>query len=308
MTMDKTKPHTIKTTPEKLASTSSYIQRIFHAVIPLVFWPIQWTTTFYKEKLKISRFTNDDKDRIAHYLPARIVVFNIVGAYAVLLTFGVAYPPLAVIIAISIEAFAAIWKVILQKHIDDIYSIPNNLVNIVIFRNRLEHDCRKLWKVFTKSLSLLLLSCSFFYGLYFVDTVQGNRTASIIAIGVPFTWHVGKFCLKIINKDAYRAIGNQWLLLTSKFSSTGTVQKKESPKEIMLTRIGSSANVDSDSRSSNSNTDTNDMLSAQQHGGNGINKSISDNKSHHHNNVAANDDVVNVMHISSDNGNNLSNN
>ena len=139
-----------------------------------------------------------------HLLQGRVIIFNIIGAYAVLLTFGLNYPPLAVVIALAVISLTAGWQIIIQQHISDLYDIPNNEVDIEAVRARLEHDCRRLWKVFTRSSSLLLFSCSFFYGLYFLDTVPGTYYFGFIAIGVPACWHVLKVTMKTFNKNLYK--------------------------------------------------------------------------------------------------------
>ena len=218
----------------ELVHCPSALLRLVHGNIPAILWPIEYTLVHQQRLLRdgdimaspgdgsspsavhsreslIRRSSLESSNRQKlfvgqNYLPARIIIFTIIGAYVVLLTFGIAYPPLALAIAVSVSSLTAVWQIILQTHINDCFAIPNNTDHIHLFRRKLERDCRRLWKVFTRSIGLMLVCCSGFYALYFMDVTPGSLTLCLVSVLIPLAAYIVKLMMKYGVSGAYRTL------------------------------------------------------------------------------------------------------
>lgn len=231
------------------------VLRIGYGLIPKMLFPLEHTLNFRREALSMVSHgggrvggccsKNGAFNVVRPFVEARIFLFQIVGAYCVLLTFGLAYPPLAVVIAISVCTSSLVLHMIIQKHITDCFHLTTTIKKyveckstedpdadadadgnsgidtteeeafqlhrydyLVLFHSKVERDCQKLWKVFIKSLSLLLACCSVYYGLYFIDTIPHSITPAMVAVCIPVGYHLVKNILRLGFKSIYENLSN----------------------------------------------------------------------------------------------------
>lgn len=185
--------------------TPSVLKNMFHKAIPTCLWPLQFA-------LKYKRFVFESNSR--EYFQARTILFSIVGGYVVLLTFGVAYPPLALVIASAMVSLTAMWQIIIQRHVDEVKFLSDE--DLVLFCGKLEMDCNEVWKSFIRSYALLICSCSFFYGLYFVDVTPNYSGIAIVAVAIPTSWLLIKNLVKSADKTAYYRWSNNIMYIFRK--------------------------------------------------------------------------------------------
>ena len=184
---------TLQITKEQLYDVPYWRQKIYDAT-PTVLWPVQYAMKYRPEKFE--RTANK-------YVQAPMILFSIVGGFTILLTFGFAYPPLAFAVALTVASQTAVWHIIIQHHVNDVYSVPDNDTNIELFRWKIEHDSRKIWKQFIRSTGLLLLCCSVFYGLYFLDAHPFSISLAVAAVAVPLGWVVFKQLFRKVDSKLY---------------------------------------------------------------------------------------------------------
>jgi hypothetical protein len=178
--------------------SSSWLKNTFHKAIPTCLWPLQFA-------LKYKRFVFESNSR--EYFQARTILFSIVGGYVVLLTFGVAFPPLALVIASAMVSLTAMWQIVIQRHVDESSYLSDE--DQVLFCSKLEMDCKEVWKSFIRSYALLIVSCSFFYGLYFIDVTPNYYDAAFVSVAIPTTWLIFKNVVKAVDKQAYYRLSDQ---------------------------------------------------------------------------------------------------
>lgn len=179
-------------TGKDIFESPSILKNVFHKAIPTCLWPLQFA-------LKYKRFVFESNSR--EYFQARTILFSIVGGYVVLLTFGVAYPPLALVIASAMVSLTAVWQIVIQRHVDESNYLSDE--DASLFCYKLEMDCNEVWKSFIRSYALLIVSCSFFYGLYFIDVTPNYYVVAIVSVAIPTSWLMFKNTMKAVDKKAY---------------------------------------------------------------------------------------------------------
>lgn len=114
------------------------------------------------------------------------VVCSMISYFAVLVSFGIAYPPLAVIIALSIYVNSLQWQYVIQHVLAGFPDYKGGLMESETVGSMLQYDCLGVWKVFYCSMwPLLVLIACFAAGLLF-DMIgdKENLTGKIALICV----------------------------------------------------------------------------------------------------------------------------
>ena len=133
---------------------------------------------------------------LERFAPSRNKIYTMIGAVAVALSFGILYPPLALIIAISIITMVCTHQYIIQLHINecnehlnmDTPSIIANIHSKSIQRSYLciwlESDCNLLYLVYSQSFYCIIICASFFYALYLFDLTGGNADFAYVIVSM----------------------------------------------------------------------------------------------------------------------------
>lgn len=158
----------------------------------------------------VPRLLTRDFDRTKSILlPARQMIFTFIGGCAVMLTFGIAYPPLAFIIALYICTNIHMWTAAIHEQVLEKrkFDVPNadrsayaddtapTETAAVSFLRDLNEDCSNAnWREVTNGfMSLLLLLCCSFYSILFMDWVA-NKSAYFVLLSLlvaaPISWAV----------------------------------------------------------------------------------------------------------------------
>mgnify|MGYP003385340760 FL=1 len=183
----------------------SWADVAYDKFLPLAAMPLLWPINF----LIIER--KETFDERVDFTGARLLLFSTLRAIIVLLTFGLAFFPLAVIVVASMLINTAQFQYLVQHHFNTLRSVHNKATGMelkTIFKEKLSADCRGMWKVFGKYADVLLTFAGLFNSLYLYDTYSGNKLVALMPFLVPFCYTVGKIIWRVVHKKSYITISN----------------------------------------------------------------------------------------------------
>jgi len=117
----------------------------------------------------------------------RSTTCNIIGGVAVCLTFGLAYPPLALVVVIYVFTASSILRSIVQEHLNECDSDPNtnssyNVNNYIFLCNQLELESYGIASLLQRSSFVLLSHSIAFCFFLLIDISNGFVCPSILLI------------------------------------------------------------------------------------------------------------------------------
>ena len=163
----------------------------------LRYWPIEVVMQNRRE----SKFTQK-----MDFSGSRSLLFSTVGAIVHLLTYGLAYSPLAILISMSVVTTTAQYQYIIQMHVNQLYKMEDNLTCLRIYRRKITADCRGLWKVFGHYIDVILVIAGLFNALYLGDTAINIDVIWRIAGIIPCVyWFIKRVWVRV-DMESYKDV------------------------------------------------------------------------------------------------------
>jgi hypothetical protein len=149
---------------------------------------------------------------------ARLLVFSTLRSILTLLTFGLGYSPLALVILLVMMMNTAQFQHIIQSHFDSLHKISDPKQKEILlerYRVKLGEDCKGMWKIFGKYVDVLLSCAGCFTAFYLYDTSSGSNTIAQLAFLVPLSYTLGKIIWRRVHPKSYATVSH---ILTKRVS------------------------------------------------------------------------------------------
>lgn len=128
----------------------------------------------------------------------------ILSAYLTIMTFGVLYPPLGVLIGLSLTVIVGLYQVSVQLYFLDATKMHDRIVSALVV-DRFDDDARRCLKIWYRSKGTLLLCAGAFYALILHDVAPDRMWYSLMALGVPLTWSFATQFWRNVDETSYQA-------------------------------------------------------------------------------------------------------
>ena len=127
---------------------------------------------------RISDTESDEDFHTSSFYNLKRLAVNNVMIFGLLLTFGISYPPLAIMLAANVVLNTVVFQACVYKHYQQAAAIPGCLK---IWKNILGNEARDLYNVLFGSRTFLYVFSAMFAALFFFDISIGEDTLGALA-------------------------------------------------------------------------------------------------------------------------------